>query len=635
MLVGIQRLQRMFPHGTQDSQWNALLKTRLYPYQREGVLFAVSTGRSLIADDMGLGKTLQAIAASEVMATCLGVEKILIVCPSSLKYQWKREIERFTHHRRTMIIEGALPKRQGQYHEDALFKIVNYDVIHRDLDVITSWSPDLIILDEAQRIKNWKTRMARSIKQLKSPYAIVLTGTPLENRLEELHSIVAFIDCHHFGPLFRFLHRHQAIDPDGKMTGYKDLHKIGESLQSIMIRRRRSEVLKELPKRIDKNYFVPMTKEQWEIHDENREIVARLISKWRRYHFLSEEDQRRLMRCLQTMRMVCDNTYLIDQSMCHGQKIDELEIQLKEILEDPNVKVVIFSQWLRMMGLVITMLKTNRWEHVFLNGSIPSSKRGDLIKTFHDDPACRIFLSTEAGSTGLNLQNASVVINLDLPWNPAVLEQRISRVHRLGQTQPVRVINFIAENGIEHGMLGLLRFKQSMFSGVLDQGDNEILMTESRFSRFIKTIEETTDSLRSQEEVQDTAVESELAKDKQSAQEEIESAEEINASAQQEPQTSMDQRTPAESTSTTDAIQSFLRLGASFLNQLSESLNTTARQAPMKKSEKPDQPEVSSGIRVHHDHTSGRRSLHISLPQEEALKQIIPILEGFLSLLKR
>ncbi len=460
------RLKRMFPEGITGKPWDSLLHTQLYPYQREGVLFAASAGRSLIADDMGLGKTIQAIAAAEVMAHCFGVEKALIVCPSSLKFQWKREIECFTK-RTAKIIQGPLLKRQRQYPEDGLFKIVNYDVIHRDLAVITKWSPELIILDEAQRIKNWKTRMARCVKQLKSPYTIVLTGTPLENRLEEIHSIVAFIDRHHFGHLFRFLHRHQQIDDSGKVIGYKDLHRLGESLQSIMIRRRRHEVLKELPPRIQKNYFVPLTKEQWEIHDENREIVARLASKWRRYHFLSEEDQKRLMRCLQTMRMVCDNTYLIDQGMRHGQKVHELEIQLKEILEDPKVKVVIFSQWLRMMELVILKLKANGWGHVFLNGNVPSHKRGDLIKTFHDDPSCRIFLSTETGSTGLNLQNARVVINVDMPWNPAVLEQRISRVHRLGQTSPVRIINFIAENGIEHGMLGLLKFKQSMFSGVI------------------------------------------------------------------------------------------------------------------------------------------------------------------------
>lgn len=153
-------------------------------------------------------------------------------------------------------------------------------MVHRDLAAIEKWCPDLIVLDEAQRIKNWKTRLAKSVKRLPSPYALVLTGTPLENRLEELHSILEFIDRHHLGPLSRFLDRHQITDPTGKITGYRDLHGLGKTFSSILIRRRKSEVLTQLPRRIDKNYFVPMTLEQIQIHEENCELAARIVSKW-------------------------------------------------------------------------------------------------------------------------------------------------------------------------------------------------------------------------------------------------------------------------------------------------------------------------------------------------------------------
>lgn len=169
----------------------------------------------------------------------------------------------------------------------------------------------MIILDEAQRIKNWKTRRAQSVKKLDSKYALVLTGTPLENRLEELHSIVEFIDRFHLGPMFRFLAEHQHVDEDGRVIGYRNLSRIAESLEPILVRRTKNEVLKELPERLEKNYFVPMTDEQMKHHEENQETVARIVAKWRRLGFLSETDQRMLMIALQNMRMSCNSTYLL------------------------------------------------------------------------------------------------------------------------------------------------------------------------------------------------------------------------------------------------------------------------------------------------------------------------------------
>ena len=334
-------IEKNFSKGIEDPVWDDFCKIKLYPYQREGALFAAANGRVLIADEMGLGKTIQAIVAAEMMARLLGIDKILIICPASLKHQWKAEIEKAVN-RKAQIISGLLSQRRKQYQEESFFKIINYDVVYRDADILQRLNPDLIILDEAQRIKNWKTRLAQSVKQLQSPYTIVLTGTPLENRLEELHSIVEFIDRHHLVPLFRFLDRHQLVNEEGKMTGYKNLNELGKSLEEMMIRRNRREVLKQLPGRVDKNYFVPMTSEQFAIHEEYRELVARLVSKWCRCHFLTEEEKQRLMMALQKMRMVCNSTYLIDETTDSGNKIKELETQLGEILENPETKIVFF-----------------------------------------------------------------------------------------------------------------------------------------------------------------------------------------------------------------------------------------------------------------------------------------------------
>ncbi len=480
-----------FPRGARDRAWRTLVAANLYSYQREGALFAARAGRCLIGDEMGLGKTVQAIAAAEIMARLFGVERVLIVCPTSLKHQWAREIARFTS-RATTVVDGLRAARERHYASAAFFTVTNYDSLHRDLDLVGRWSPDLVILDEAQRIKNWKTRTARSVKRLASPYAIVLTGTPLENRLEELVSIVEFVDRHRLGPTFRFLDAHQVHDEHGRVAGYRNLDRIAETLAPVLIRRTKREVATELPPRLDKNFFVPMTAEQRGHHEENREIVAKIAAKWRRMRYLSEADQRRLMIALQNMRMSCDNTFLLDGQTDSGAKTAELAVLLGDVLEQPEVKVVVFSQWLRMHELIVRKLQHKRIGHVLFHGGVPAAGRKALVDRFREDPACRVFLATDAGGVGLNLQHAAVVVNVDLPWNPAVLEQRIGRVHRLGQRQPVRVVNFIAEGTIEEGMLSVLRFKRSLFAGVLDGGEREVFLEGGRLARFMESVERAT-----------------------------------------------------------------------------------------------------------------------------------------------
>ena len=295
--------------------------------------------------------------------------------------------------------------------------------------------------------------------------------------------------------MFRFLSEHQHLDENGKVVGYRSLSRISETLAPILIRRTKQEVLSELPERMEKRFFVPMTAEQMRYHDENREIVARIVHKWRRYGFLSEIDQRRLTCALQNMRMSCNSTYLLDQTTDHGVKVDELITLLAEILEDPDAKAVIFSQWLRTHELITGRLAGRKWGHVFFHGGVPGTKRKELVRRFREDDSCRLFLATDAGGVGLNLQSATVVINMDQPWNPAVLEQRAGRVHRLGQHRPVRVVHFISQGTIEEGMLALLSFKKSMFAGVLDGGKDEVFLGGTRLKRFLDSVDKATGSI--------------------------------------------------------------------------------------------------------------------------------------------
>jgi superfamily II DNA or RNA helicase len=498
------KLAELFPQGAADPGLSTLLKVPLYPYQAEGALFAVGAGRALVGDDMGLGKTVQAIAAMEILSRHFGVTRVLVICPTSLKYQWQSEILRFSGTQganAARIISGGRAQRQIDYRLDDFCKITNYEKLQPDLDLIAAWAPELVIVDEAQRVKNWNTIAARALKRIDSPYAIVLTGTPLENKLEELISIVQFVDQHRLGPTWKLLHEHQVKDEGGRVTGYTRLERIGQTLAPIMVRRRKSEVLKQLPDRLDQNFLVPMTEMQMLYHQENADVVARIVQRWRRTGFLSDKDRLRLTCALQNMRMSCNSTYLLDQKTDHGVKADELAALLDDLFAEPKAKAVVFSQWTRTHDIVIRRLEARGLGHVSFHGGVPSEKRPMLVERFRDDPACRVFLSTDAGGTGLNLQHASTIVNMDLPWNPAVLEQRIARIHRIGQAHPVRVINFVAKGTIEEGMLSVLAFKRSLSAGILDGGSGEISLGGSRLNQFMKEVENVTGRMGESEAV--------------------------------------------------------------------------------------------------------------------------------------
>ncbi len=597
-------------HGIQSSAFHSLLKTELYPYQKEGALFAVRAGRCLIGDDMGLGKTIQALAASELMHRLFNIEKVLIVTPTSLKHQWRTEIEKFTG-KSVSVVEGMNAERARLYRSETFYKVINYEVVSRDLDHIKAWSPDLIILDEAQRIKNWNTRTAKSVKRLESTFAVVLTGTPLENRIEELHSIMEFIDRLHLGPLYRFVHNHRIVDNDGKVKGYRHLRSIRESLKDVLIRRMKHEVLRQLPGRTDKNFFVPMTREQFAIHDEYRELVARLVAKWRRYKFLSDADQKRLMMALNMMRMVSDNTYLVDKKNIHGPKIEELEIILRELVIEGGEKVVVFTQWLRMAELVEEILKRNGIGYTHLHGRIPSKKRRDLITDFREDPKCSVFLSTDAGGVGLNLQSGSVVINVDIPWNPAVLEQRIGRVHRMGQKKPVQVINFVTSGSIEERILELLKFKKSVFAGALDEGGLDTVMVgESKLNTLMKTVETMTQNMPQP----DPAAERQKRHEDELAEKEMRQ-EAVSAGRSKAARSGGNGHGE-----TRDSLNDLFQSGARFLAGLGDMMARPGEPA-----------EKRLQAMIGKDETTGSAFLKIPLPETERIKTLFAALGDLLS----
>jgi superfamily II DNA or RNA helicase len=462
-----------------------LLHVPLYPYQLHGALFLACRGRAILGDDMGLGKTVQTLAAVELLVRERGIERVLVVAPASVKYQWETEIRKYTG-RDVQIIDGTAPERRAHYRQPTFYRLINYEIAMRDLDELNAWQPDLIVLDEAQRIKNWEAKTTRAVKRLRSRYAAVLTGTPLENKLEELYSIVQFVDDRRLGPAFQFLHDHRVLDDNGKLLGYRNLDKIREKLAPILLRRTREEVLSQLPARTDTTVYVEMADAQRGPYAEHGHTLARLLQK----KYLTEIDRRRILASITNLRMLSDSTFLLDKQTKVSPKLEELEELLRGMLFSGPHKVVIFSQWETMLRLAAEVVENLGVGFAVLHGGIPGKERRGLLERFREDVECRVFLSTDAGGTGLNLQAADTVINLEVPWNPAVLEQRIARVHRMGQHRPVQVINLVMRDSIEERVLRTLAVKRSLFAEIFTGTSEEVSFATLGQQTFLETVRE-------------------------------------------------------------------------------------------------------------------------------------------------
>ncbi|MGQ9651451.1 MAG: DEAD/DEAH box helicase [Phycisphaerae bacterium] len=430
----------------------------------DGIAFAVGAGRAILADDMGLGKTIQGIGVAELLAREVNIRKVLIVCPTSLKSQWRSEIHRFSN-RDCQLILGGAAERATQYDNDRFFTICNYEQVMRDILSIEKVKWDLIILDEGQRIKNWETKTSHVIKGLKSPFALVLTGTPLENRLDDLFSVAEFIHDRRLGPAFRFFNRHRITDETGYVLGYKNLGELRARLKPVLLRRTRDLVMKQLPPRTTEIVRIAPTAEQLELHKNYSRIIRSIVTK----PYITEMDLLRLKQALMLCRMSADSTYLVDKmEPGYSSKLETLDNLLEQLVAEENRKILLFSEWTTMLNLIEPLLNKRKIAFVRLDRSIPQKKRQPLVNAFQNDPRIKVFITTNAGATGLNLQAANTVINVDLPWNPAVLEQRISRAHRMGQKQPVQVFVLVTQATIEENLLGTLSAKHDLAIAALD-----------------------------------------------------------------------------------------------------------------------------------------------------------------------
>jgi superfamily II DNA or RNA helicase len=488
-----------------DDVWRRVvgrIRLRLHPYQEDGAKFLARRGRAFLADDMGLGKTVQAVVATLLLREHVGLRRALVVCPASLKHQWRQEIDKACGEPAT-VVDGPRRARLAEYERwREGFLIVNYELILRDLDVIRDTRADLVILDEAQRIKNWNTKTAIAVKQLESPNAFVLTGTPLENRLLELHSLVEFLHRRAAGPRWRLLPFHAVTEPRGRVIAYEGFDVLRGRLRGFFLRRERSGVMDQLPERTDNTFWTGMTPIQLRPYRKHARAAAAVLSK---PPPMRPNDVRTLLRALTSMRILC-NAHAqydwervgpllrrddADPQAFGSPKLDEFTRVIEDLLDESDRKVVVFSQWERMLRLshctVGKQLEQRDLRAEVFHGGLNSRARSEMLDAFRNDPEFRVLFSTDAGGLGLNLQDAaSVVVNLEVPWNPAVLEQRIGRVHRMGQRRSVQVLHFVTRGAIEERVLQVVQSKRALFDGLLVEEADRVVLDESAGSGWLE-----------------------------------------------------------------------------------------------------------------------------------------------------
>lgn len=467
-------------------------KVSLFDYQLEGAGFACFREAAIIADEMGLGKTKQAIASAFMKMKLFQFKRTLVICPVSLKAQWANEIDSFRKGQ-VALVDGNPLQRNKVYSEFSQpFLVAGYETVVRDFDAINQLQFDYIILDEAQRIRDYESKTATSIKRLQRKHALVITGTPIENRLVDIYSIVDFLDKKLLAPLWEFSYKYCYFEShsSNKVTGYHNLEGLRERLAHVMIRRERRQVLQQLPQVQEYDVPVELFPEQYL---QQYDLAAQLQDILQK-SYLTPFDHQRIYQLIHKMRMVANSTFLLDNASNLSRKMDELEhILLDKLnLRARKHKVVIFSEWKKMASIIAFALRRKGMHVVELNGDVPSSKRAELIDDFEKKPNTKIFVTTGTGSVGLNLQMADTVINFEIPHSQSEKSQRTGRIARLGQrNKQLTVMNLVGENSIEIFMKEQTQARNSLFDNLLEDGssDNKPIFTDNAIGRLKQHVE--------------------------------------------------------------------------------------------------------------------------------------------------
>lgn len=446
------------------------LNANLREYQVEGYNWLKTLDHlgfgGILGDEMGLGKTIQAI--SFILSSM--PNKTLIVAPTSLIYNWSNEFDRFAPSIKYKVISGAKKDRDKELNnlKDTNVIITTYNLLKNDMDVYKDINFDYFFIDEAQYIKNNSSKNSFSVKEIKANRRFALSGTPLENSLMDLWSIFDFIM-----PGYLFDEKRFSVRYHKKLKESEEVvDELNMLIKPFILKRYKKDVIKELPDKIEKKLFVPMDKEQKKIYKTYSDYAMDLISKKVKDDEL-KNSKIEILSYITKLRQIClDPSILIHDYNGSSSKIDTL-IELLEQSILGNHKILVFSQFTSVLKNISSRLTDNSIKHLYLDGSIPSSKRIDLVNKFNkEDSKEKVFLiSLKAGGTGLNLTSADIVIHFDPWWNPAVEDQATDRAHRYGQEKIVQVIKLISKNTIEEKIIDLQDEKRNLINKIINNED--------------------------------------------------------------------------------------------------------------------------------------------------------------------
>ena len=434
------------------------LKTKLRDYQITGFKWFKNLSYlgfgGILADEMGLGKTVQTIA----FLLSEKDKKSIIIAPTSLIYNWKNEFLKFAPSIKVCVIHGNKNERSKIIKNINDYDVVltTYGTLRNDEESYEKLKFDYCILDEGQNIKNPLAQSTKSVKNINAKSKFVLTGTPIENNLIELWSIFDFIMPNYLYNTTTF--KKKFINNDDTKI------ELQKYIRPFMLRRLKKDVIRELPDKIEKNYYVELTKEQKKVY---AAYVKDIKEKMEAENF--EGDKITIFSYLTKLRQLClDPSIIVENYKGGSAKIDEVLNIIQENINN-NHKILLFSQFTSVLNNLSKELYKNNIEHMYLDGSTKASKRLELVDEFNNSGKYKVFLiSLKAGGTGLNLTSADVVIHFDPWWNPAVEDQATDRAHRIGQKKVVQVFKLISEGTIEERIINMQEDKKELINDVLN-----------------------------------------------------------------------------------------------------------------------------------------------------------------------
>jgi SNF2 family DNA or RNA helicase len=431
-----------------------------FPFQLDGMAFLVPRHGAVLADEMGLGKSMQAISSLRLLVRSGEARRVLVVCPKGLVSNWTRELADWAPELLVAVIEGDPQRRRWQWSlEDVPVKVANYEAVVRDRDLVAELGLefDLVVLDEAQRIKNRTSNTSEAVRALRRKRSWALTGTPVENRAEDLVSLFEFV-------------------APGHLNDRMPPRALGAAAADHVLRRTKDKVLKDMPPRMNRDERIELTAEQRETYRRaEEEGVLRLSALGR------EATIQNVFELVLRLKQICN----FDTATGESAKLDCLEAELEEI-QASGKKSLVFSQWVETLGRLEKRLA--RFGALEYHGGMSTAARDEAIRRFkHDKQHNVLLLSYGAGAVGLNLQFSQYVFLFDRWWNPAIEDQAINRAHRIGAAGAVTVTRYLSADTIEERIDEVLRKKRDLSDTILSQAEAPAasgLTTEDLFALF-------------------------------------------------------------------------------------------------------------------------------------------------------